>query len=76
MRMPPPAVVTSWPKPNYVNPVSRGQGLLITQIVLVPLALLVLVARLYVRLYMVKRPGWDDWLMVMAMVRIPPLPPE
>lgn len=69
MRTPPPSVIDSWPEPNYVNPETRGPRLLITQLIFVPLALLVLLARLYVRIFVVRRAGWDDWMMAMAMVR-------
>ena len=69
MRTPPPSVIDSWPEPNYVNPETRGPRLLITQLIFVPLALLVLLARLYVRIFVVRRAGWDDCLMVMDMVR-------
>jgi hypothetical protein len=66
MRLPPPSVIASWPTPNYVDPETRGPGLLVTEIVIVTIALTVLALRLYVRLRIVRKTGWDDWLMVTA----------
>lgn len=68
MRTPPPDVSANWPSPNFVNPALKGQSLLITQVILVPLALTALVARLFVRIRIVKRWGCDDVLMIFAWV--------
>jgi hypothetical protein len=35
-------------------------------------AILTLMARLYVRIFKVNKHGLDDWLMLAAMVNIPP----
>jgi hypothetical protein len=66
MRLPPASVIASWPTPNYVNPETRGPGLLITEIIMVTIALTMLGLRLFVRLRIVRKTGWDDWLMVGA----------
>jgi len=68
MRVPPPNVVASWPPPNYVNPVNHGYALLAIELTIMPLAVLSLLARLYVRFVKVRRSGVDDWLMVAATV--------
>ena len=68
MRDPPPDVVASWPSPNYVNPEYQGPQLAIVGIVLLVLSTAVLCLRLWVRVRMKKTAGWDDWLMVVAMV--------
>ena len=68
MRFPPPEVIMSWPAPNHENPATRGPGLLITELTILPVALLCLCLRLYVRLFVVRSSGWDDWLMVGAAV--------
>lgn len=72
MRNPPPEVVASWPPPNYVNPVHRGPTLLIVEVTIMSVAILTLMARLYVRIFKVNKHGLDDWLMLAAMVNIPP----
>lgn len=68
-RLPPPEVLAQWPEPNYVDPEERGPALLIVELTFLPLALICLGLRLYVRLAIVRKTGWDDWLMVGAAVR-------
>ncbi|KAH6640092.1 hypothetical protein BKA67DRAFT_486818, partial [Truncatella angustata] len=68
MRFPPPEVIASWPRPNYKNPETRGPTLMIVELTILPLALICLALRLYVRMYMIKRSWWDDWLMVASAV--------
>lgn len=67
MRNPPPSVIASWPTPNYVNPVSRGPALLIVELTIGSIAIVTLLARLYVRIFKVNKSGLDDWLMLAAM---------
>lgn len=68
MRVPPPEVKATWPAPNYVDPETRGPALLIVEVTILPIALVVLLLRLYVRCILLKNSGWDDWLMVVASV--------
>ncbi|KAF5666368.1 integral membrane protein [Fusarium heterosporum] len=68
MRNPPLDVVVTWPQPNYDNPEHRGPTLLIVEITIASVAILTLLARLYVRIYKVNKSGLDDWLMLAAMV--------
>jgi hypothetical protein len=68
MRLPPPEVRATWPKPNYVDPETRGPALIIVELTILPLALLTLALRLYARVVLLKNGGWDDWLMVGAAV--------
>lgn len=67
MRFPPPEVIASWPKPNYKDPENRGPALLIVELTALPLAIICVALRLYVRIHVIKRSGWDDWLMVAAV---------
>lgn len=69
MRSPPPEVMATWPTPNYDDPETRGPALLIVELTIMPIAVLSLLARLYVRFFKVQKSGLDDWLMVAAMVR-------
>ncbi|KAI1497962.1 hypothetical protein F5X99DRAFT_395233 [Biscogniauxia marginata] len=68
MRTPPVEVMLGWPKPNYVDPITRGPALIIIQLIVCPLALICLALRLWVRMRRLKRCWWDDWLMVAAAV--------
>ncbi|RTE74164.1 hypothetical protein BHE90_011398 [Fusarium euwallaceae] len=68
MRNPPPEVMATWPKPNYDNPDHRGPALLIVEVSIMSVAVLTLLARLYVRIFKVNKHGLDDWLMLAAMV--------
>lgn len=54
--LPPPPGVT----PNLEHPVSHGRYLSIGSVVCVVLAGLFVIARLYVKLFLSRAPGWDD----------------
>jgi hypothetical protein len=71
MRNVPPEVMATWPQPNYDDPVRRGNALIITELSIVSVAILTLVARLYVRFRIVRTSGADDWVMLVAMVSRP-----
>ena len=69
MRFPPPEVMATWPEPNYVNPVRRGNESIIIQAVLVALVTLFVSIRLYARLVITKAGiGLDDVLIVISAV--------
>lgn len=68
MQLPPPEILATWPAPNYVNPVTRGNAVLIVNVSLFAVALLVIIIRLYTRLRISKSFGLDDWLITAAMV--------
>ena len=63
-----PAVIASWPTPNYVDPITRGALLPASVIVLQIMVALAVAARLYARFFMLKSPGIDDFLVIFAMV--------
>jgi hypothetical protein len=73
MRGAPAEVVASWPAPNYVNPENRGMALLVTELIFMPLSMVVVMARMYVRVFLAQF-GLDDWLMLAAMVCSSPWP--
>lgn len=74
MKLPPADVLATWPKPNYVNPVTRGNALLIVNIVFIPLSFLVVSLRIFTRLRITGSFGVDDGLIVVSMVSsTPPL---
>ncbi|KIW70237.1 hypothetical protein PV04_02527 [Phialophora macrospora] len=64
---PAPSVIATWPKPNYVNPDTRGPGLVYICIVFGAIGIITVTARLYSRLFITKAPGLDDLLVVIAL---------
>ncbi|KAF2728728.1 integral membrane protein [Polyplosphaeria fusca] len=68
MRFPPPEVIASWPAPNYVNPVTRGNTLMIVELTILPVALACVLLRLWIRIGWLRKAWWDDWLMLVAMI--------
>ena len=68
MRDPPPEVVASWPKPNYINPENQGPGIAISGITFMSLATILVMLRVYVRGWLIRSFGWDDAWMVAALV--------
>lgn len=68
MKLPPPEILMTWPKPNYIDPHTRGPGVLIVNIVCVSVAFIVTLLRLYTRFRITCSPGIDDILIVIAMV--------
>jgi hypothetical protein len=59
-------VIESWPKPNYVNPVTQGPALIYLCIILSSLGLAIVTARTYARIFITKAPGIDDLLILVA----------
>jgi hypothetical protein len=68
MRIPPESVSGTWPKANFVNPVRKGVALLVVEYFLLPLSIIVVSLRLYIRSVLVKKLWWDDFLMLWALV--------
>jgi hypothetical protein len=65
---PPPDVLLSWPKPNYVDPEERGWGPPIVLLVFLGITFLVYCARMWARLAISKNIGFDDILVSIAML--------
>jgi hypothetical protein len=66
--IPPLGVIASWPPANLVNPEGRGTVTSIIAGVLSPITFFIVFARLWVRFVLQRNAGWDDWLMVAALV--------
>jgi hypothetical protein len=64
---PPIDVVLTW-RPNYVNPETSGQGVLILVAILLGIAYVVVCMRLWARFHVSKNPGIDDALIIFNMV--------
>lgn len=59
-------MIESWPKPNYINPVTQGSALIYFCVVFSSLNLASVTARTYSRIFITKAPGVDDLLVVIA----------
>lgn len=69
MRSIPPNVILSWPTPNYTNPTTRGNALLIVNVAFISIAITVVGLRLYTRIWIKRWFGTDDAFIVLALVR-------
>lgn len=65
---PPPAVIETWPKPDYVDPVTRGYALVVCLAVFLFLALLAVAARIWARFFILRSAGLDDLLALFATI--------
>jgi hypothetical protein len=74
MRLPPESVVATWPAPNFIDPEHRGPALTVVEFTILPLALIFLGLRLYVRACVLRSMGIDDWLMIAAAVSAAEVP--
>ncbi|KAF9890973.1 hypothetical protein FE257_005230 [Aspergillus nanangensis] len=59
--------MASWPTPNYTDPVTRGDGALIVNVVCLSLAFVVTMLRLYTRLRITCSFGLDDIFIIAAL---------
>lgn len=60
----------TWPKPNYVDPITRGSTLMVVELTLLPIAMIVVFLRMWVRVAWLKKAWYDDYLMLLALVRV------
>ena len=67
---PPLEVMARWPTPNYKNPETHPKTVLISACILGPLTIGLLLVRLWVRVKLQHSAGWDDWLMLAAVVSL------
>lgn len=65
---PPMEVVFSWPKPNYINPETRGNAVVILEGVLLALCYIIVALRVYTRAIQARNFGIDDALIVFNLV--------
>jgi hypothetical protein len=69
MQLPPTEVLLTWPTPNYTNPATRGNAVLIVTIICLILSTLVTILRIYTRLRITCTAGLDDVLIIFGLVR-------
>ncbi|KAF2623795.1 hypothetical protein BU25DRAFT_477280 [Macroventuria anomochaeta] len=60
--------ILKWPTPNYVNPTTRPNTILLITCICGPVTFAMLMARLWVRLFHQRNPGCDDWLVVAGTI--------
>lgn len=53
---------------NSINPPTNASRLLITHVTMMVFAAIVVALRLITRYLVVKNPGWDDYMIIVAMV--------
>ena len=70
MRLPPPEVLLSWPAPNYQDPVTRGDALVVVNSIFITLVIVTVGLRLYTRLVIKRWFGLDDIFILLALVRL------
>ncbi|KAL4890065.1 hypothetical protein BDV59DRAFT_195191 [Aspergillus ambiguus] len=59
--------MATWPTPNYDDPVTRGHGAIIVNVVCLSAAFIVTLLRLYTRLRITCSPGLDDIFIIAAL---------
>jgi hypothetical protein len=62
-------IVASWPEPNYVDPETRGNGIIVASILFGLLGTIATALRLYTRLFITRTFGLDDAFIIAAWVR-------
>jgi hypothetical protein len=60
--------VMTWPRPNFINPEKRPNTLTVIACIFGPITIAMFLARMWVRVIHQHNPGWDDWIMLAAMV--------
>jgi hypothetical protein len=65
----PQEVYDAWPKPNYVNPETRGHAFYFVSSISLAAAAISVCLRLWTRIYVRRYFGLDDLLIVLALVR-------
>lgn len=69
MILPPVEVLLSWPTPNYENPTTRGDALLIVNSIFLSLAVITVSLRMYTRLMIKRWLGIDDVFILLGLVK-------
>lgn len=63
------SALSTWPTPNYVNPVTHGPADIVIILLLLALVTIFLCIRFYTRLFITRGFGVDDVLVILAFVR-------
>jgi hypothetical protein len=68
MRNIPLSVLQSWPRPNYIDPPTRGSWAVAFFGVLSGIVVVIVLLRCYTRAFIQRWFGWDDILIIFALV--------
>ncbi|KAF7860370.1 hypothetical protein EAF04_008497 [Stromatinia cepivora] len=68
MQIPSPQILSTFPQPNYIDPVTRGPALLIITVVFLPIVYIVVGLRTFTRLYLSKHFGVDDVFLLISLI--------
>ncbi|KAH7078288.1 hypothetical protein FB567DRAFT_131994 [Paraphoma chrysanthemicola] len=68
MRLPPADVILSWPPPNYDDPITRGNALVIVNSIFIVFVVITVGLRLYTRLVIKRWFGIDDVFILLALL--------
>lgn len=60
--------IATWPDPNYINPQTRGHGIIIASIIFGTICPIVTGLRLYTRVFITRTSGADDVMILLATV--------
>lgn len=69
MRLPPLEIILTWPTPDYIDPPTRGDALLIVNSIFITLVIVTVSLRLYTRLAIKRWFGLDDVFILLALVQ-------
>jgi hypothetical protein len=61
-------VLITWPRPNFANPVTQGNAVIVVATVFPVLSLIIVALRVYTRCVIKRFFGLDDALIVLALV--------
>lgn len=62
------SVIASFPTPNYIDPVTRGAGLVVVNVIFLVLITVCVALRLYTRIAIKRWFGIDDWFIILAYI--------
>lgn len=65
-----PSTASSWTSPNYTNPVTRGDAIIVLNTVLIAICIVITGLRIYSRIFIKKWFGLDDALICISLVSI------
>lgn len=70
---PPKDVILEWPKPNYIDPETKGNELLVVTIISTILSVATIITRIWVRVGYQRQFGADDMMLVLCIVGASPV---
>lgn len=62
------AASETWPAPNYIDPITKGDAIVVTSVVFAAAASVTVIIRLYTRFWITSIFGLDDVFIIIAAV--------